>query len=139
MSEMSKNELMPLIIWCETFQDLEKCESYTDVYFTEEGYDTLGGEGGRLKFPLVYFRNSEYFDKYGKMLFDDETKLAHNKIYDYDLYESSICDTIEDFREMYYDKIAEEENLIKLKPEDIPILYPEYLIWIWYKNEGLKW
>jgi len=122
---MTKIPLIPMIIWCETFEDLQECEKHTDIYFTEEEYDK---DNPKLVFPVVYFRIKEHYDKHKNMLLGDYRSDNDIILYDYDLYECSISDTVEEFRETYYNKKAKEFNLTKIEPSEIPIKYPEYCI-----------
>ena len=120
---MIETPLAPVIIWCNTFEDLEECERHTDIYFTEEEYSD---ENQELKFPLVYFRDISYYDDKGIRTSSEEE--IDKTYYDYDLYESTISNTIEEFKAEFYDKVSKDLNLVKIKPSEIPIKYPEYCI-----------
>lgn len=98
---------IPLIIWCETIEELTLIEKQTDSDFG----------GGMMTFPCVYFLN----------------KLENRNggcFYEYDLYEYSTQFYVDvfSFKEKRYNVMAKDYNLVKLRPYEISEKYPEYCI-----------
>jgi len=102
--------LAPIIVLCETYEDLYECEQQTgEIYFTKDTY------ASKFTFPVVYFR---YIDK-------DSPALS-----DYDIYEFSVMayNNRERFLEEYYYNRMEKLNLTPVKPTEIRDRFIEYFI-----------
>jgi len=102
--------LAPIIVLCETYEDLYECEQQTGkIYFTKDIY------AGNFTFPVVYFR---YIDK-------DSPALS-----DYDIYEFSVMRYAnrEQFLEEYYYNTMKRSNLTPVKPTEIREEFPEYFV-----------
>ena len=127
---MLENQIIPMIIWCENIEELIEIEKYTELYFTETAFDNIGEvdyfTNGDIIFPCVYHKTQD---------------TVHNSKGDlegwrYDIYEylDTNYKNIEEFKQKKFYDLEKEENLRITTLEEIPEIYPEYIIWVKFQQ-----